>query len=46
MYAKAVFAGVHRDLPTYRRRDKKDWTGRTVEEEWYSRAEDTVSVQL
>ena len=39
MHAKAVIAGVQRDLPTYRCRDiettKKDWTGRA-----------TVNVQL
>ena len=50
MCAKAVIAGVQRDLPTHRRRDvettKKAWTGRAVEEGWHSRAEDTVSAQL
>ena len=44
-----VIAGVQR-VPTRRRRDidttKKVWTGRTIEEEWHNRAEDTVNVQL
>ena len=42
IYAKAMIAGVQRDLPVYRRREsettKKDWTWKTVEEEWHSRA--------
>ena len=50
IYAKAVIAGMQRDLPVYCRRDsettKKDWTGRAVEEERRSRAEATINAQL
>ena len=49
-YAKAVLAGVHRDLPVYRGRDdettKRDWTVKTVEEEWHGRAEAAVNLAL
>ena len=49
-YSKAVIAGVHRDLPVYRRRDmsttNKDWTGKTVEELWHTRAEAAVNLAL
>ena len=42
-YAKAVIAGLQRDLPVYRSQDeettKKDWTQKTTEEEWHGRAE-------
>ena len=49
--AQAVIAGVQRDLPVYRCRDvettqKKDWTAKTPEEQWHSRAEDAVNWQL
>ena len=50
LYARAVVAGVQRDLPVYRRRDvetaKKDRTKRTVEEQWHGRAEAAVNLQL
>ena len=49
-YSKAVIAGVHRDLPVYRRRDtsttNRDWTGKTVEELWHTRAEAAVNSAL
>ena len=49
LYAQAVIAGVQRDLPIYRRRDaettRKDWTKRTAEEQWHSRAEAAVNLQ-
>ena len=49
-YAKAVIAGVQRDLPAYRKRDeettKKDWTEKTTEEEWHGRAEAAVNLAL
>ena len=49
-YAKAVIAGVHRDLPVYRKRDLsttvRDWTGKMVEELWHSRAEAAVNLAL
>ena len=49
-YAKAVIAGVHRDLPIYRKRDisttNRDWTEKTVEEEWHTRAEAAVNLAL
>ena len=45
-YSKAVIAGVHRDLPVYRRRDtsttNRDWTGKTVD----TRAEAAVNLAL
>ena len=41
---------AHRDLPTYRRRDdettNKDWTVKTVEEEWHGRAEAAINLAL
>ena len=50
LHAQAVVAGVQRDLPVYRRRDvettHKDWTMRTAEEQWHSRAEAAVNLQL
>ena len=50
LYAQAVIAGVQRDLPVYRRRDvettQKHWTARTPEEQWHSRAEAAVNLQL
>ena len=50
LHARALIAGVQRDLPVYRRRDiettKKDWTKRTVEEQWHSRSEAAVNLQL
>ena len=49
-YGKAVLAGVHRDLPVYRRRDDRttsqDLTVKTVEEEWHGRAEAAVNLAL
>ena len=49
-YAKAVIAGVHRDLPVYRKRDMsttvRDWTGKMVEELWHTRAEAAVNLAL
>ena len=49
-HAKAVIAGVHRDLPVYRKRDisttNRDWTQRTVEELWHTRAEVAVNLAL
>ena len=49
-YGKAVLAGVHRDLPVYRRRDdettNRDWTAKPVEEEWHGRAEAAVNLAL
>ena len=49
-YGQAVFAGVHRDLPVYRRRDdsttNKGWTEKTVEEAWHGRAEAAVTLAL
>ena len=49
-YGKAVIAGVHRDLPVYRKRDisttNRDWTERTVEELWHTRAEAAVNLAL
>ena len=49
-YAKAVIAGVHRDLPVYRKRDVsttvRDWTGKMTEELWHSRAEAAVNLAL
>ena len=49
-YGKAVIAGVHRDLPIYRKRDtsttNRDWTQRTVEELWHTRAEAAVNLAL
>ena len=48
-YAKAVIAGVNRDLPVYRRRDdettKRDWTVKTVED-WHDCAEAAVNFAL
>ena len=48
--AQAVIAGVQQDLPIYRRRDmettQKDWTSKLPEEQWHSRAEATVNLQL
>ena len=50
MYAQAVIAGVQQDLPIYRRRDDKttvkDWTVKLPEEQWHSRAEAVVNLQL
>ena len=49
-YGKAVIAGVHRDLPVYRKRDtsttNRDWTEKTVEELWHTRAEAAVNLAL
>ena len=49
-YGQAVLAGVHRDLPVYRRQDdsttNKDWTEKTVEEVWHGRAEAAVNLAL
>ena len=49
-YGKAVIAGVHRDLPVYRKRDisttNRDWTEKTVEEVWHTRAEAAVNLAL
>ena len=49
-YAKVVIAGVHRDLPIYRKRDmsttKRDWTEKMVEETWHTRAEAAVNLAL
>ena len=50
LYAQAVIAGVQQDLPIYRRRDdkttEKDWTVKLPEEQWHSRAEAVVNLQL
>ena len=50
MYAQAVIAGVQQDLPVYRRRDgettAKDWTMKLPEQQWHSRAEAVVNLQL
>ena len=50
LYAQAVIAGVQQDLPIYRRRDDKttvkDWTMKLPEEQWHSRAEAVVNLQL
>ena len=50
LYAQAVIAGVQQDLPIYRRRDDKttvkDWTMKFPEEQWHSRAEAVVNLQL
>ena len=50
LYAQAVIAGAQQDLPVYRRRDVettlKDWTAGLPEEQWHSRAEAVVSLQL
>ena len=50
LYAQAVIAGVQQDLPIYRRRDDKttvkDWTTKLPEEQWHSRAEAVVNLQL
>ena len=49
-YGKAVIAGAHRDLPVYWKRDtsttNRDWTQRTVEELWHTRAEAAVNLAL
>ena len=50
LYAQAVIAGVQQDLPIYRKRDDKttakDWTKKLPEEQWHSRAEAVVNLQL
>ena len=50
LYAQAVIAGVQQDLPIYRKRDDKttakDWTRKLPEEQWHSRAEAVVNLQL
>ena len=50
LYAQAVIAGAQRDLPVYRHRDvettQKDWTAKLPEEQWHSRAEAVVNLQL
>ena len=50
LYAQAVIAGVQKDLPVYRRRHvettQKDWTAKMPEEQWHSRAEAAVNLQL
>ena len=50
LYAQAVIAGVQQDLPIYRKRDdqttNKDWTKKLPEEQWHSRAEAVVNLQL
>ena len=50
LYAQAVIAEVQKALPIYRRRDmettQKDWTIRLPEEQWHSRAEAVVNLQL
>ena len=50
LYAQAVVAGVQRGLPVFRRRDvettRRDWAKRTVEQQWHSRAEATVTLHL
>ena len=50
LYAQAVIAGVQQDLPVYRKRDDRttarDWTKKLPEEQWHSRAEAVVNLQL
>ena len=50
LYVQAVIAGVQQDLPVYRRRNVettlKDWTTKLPEEQWHSRAEAVVNLQL
>ena len=50
LYAQAVIAGVQKDLPVYRKRDDRttarDWTRKLPEEQWHSRAEAVVNLQL
>ena len=50
LYAQAVIAGAQQDLPVYRKRDDRttarDWTKKLPEEQWHSRAEAVVNLQL
>ena len=50
LYAQAVIAGVQQDLRVYRKRDDRttarDWTKKLPEEQWHSRAEAVVNLQL